>query len=287
MFNISLIETPLVKITDKIYAKLETYHPTGSVKDRMIAYIVEDAVFNGKIIPGYTHMVEATSGNTGIALASIAARLNCACTIVMPQNMSEQRKQMIRSFGAEVLETGDNDFKGSIKIVEDMLIANSAAGEGSMWCPHQFENPLNTICHYETTAVEIFNQAADLELMVDAFCHGAGTGGTMMGVKQYIDYNMLDIDVVLTVPAESASEHGIQGINDGADFLLNRDLMDEVILVRTEDAIKRMKVFSRETGVLVGISSGANLISAQMYVDTFNPEGIVITMLCDRGERYL
>jgi cysteine synthase A len=124
-------------------------------------------------------------------------------------------------------------------------------------------------------------------MLWDVFVHGAGTGGTMMGVKKYIDYHDLGVKCVLTMPYESAEEHGIQGINDGADFLLDRNLMDNVVRVHTSEAVERMQKFAKETGLLVGISSGANLVAAEAYVETFNPEGIVITMLCDRGERYL
>jgi cysteine synthase len=277
--------TPLIKLTNKIYAKLETYQPTGSVKDRMVNYIVDNAYKNCKIMPGLTKFVEATSGNTGISLAAQAAKLGCPCEIVMPKNMSEQRKDMMRAFGAVIVEVGDNDFTGAIEL-RDRIVAK-AKNDLEVWCPYQFENPLNIECHFKTTAEEICTQVADNELKWDAFVHGAGTGGTMMGVKKYIDYHELGVKCVLTTPAEGALEHGIQGINDGADFLLDRSLMDNVVRVETSEAIERMKRFAKETGLLVGISSGANIIAAETYVDTFNPNGIVITVLCDRGERYL
>ncbi len=277
--------TPLIQISEKIYAKLETYQPTGSVKDRMVSYLVEDAIKKGKIKPTHTKFIEATSGNTGISLAAHAARYACPCVIIMPGNMSEQRKQMMRSFGAHIIEVGDNDFKGAIEM-RDRLIARSKPGD-AVWCPYQFENPLNIECHFKTTAEEICDQVADLDLRWDAFVHGAGTGGTMMGIKKYIDHHDLGIKCVLTMPAESAAKHGIQGINDGADFLLDRSLMDNAVRVETSEALQRMKRFARETGLLVGISSGANLVAAEAFVQTFNPEGIIVTMLCDRGERYL
>ena len=276
--------TPLVRITDKIYAKLETYQPTGSVKDRMVSYLVKDALNNGQIMPGHTKFVEATSGNTGISLAAQAAKYGCPCVIVMPQNMSEQRKQMMRAFGAQIIEVGDNDFKGAIAIREDIVKASSRL---EVWCPYQFENPLNIECHFRTTADEICCQVTDMEELWHGFVHGAGTGGTMMGVKKYIDHHDLGVKCILTTPAESAAEHGIQGINDGADFLLDRSLMNNIVRVETSEAVNRMKRFARETGLLVGISSSANIIAAETYVQTFNPEGIIITMLCDRGERYL
>jgi len=197
--------------------------------------------------------------------------------------MSPQRKQMMTAFGAEIVEVGPNDFKGAIKLRDQMIASNPE----KIWCPFQFENPINIDCHYSVTAPEICEQVTDLNKRWDVFVHGAGTGGTMMGVKQYIDINDLGVACVLTTPAESAEEHGIQGINDGADFLLQRSLMDEIIEVKTEDAKCRMKRFAKETGLLVGISSGANIIAAETYLANYNTEGVVVTMLCDRGERYL
>lgn len=276
--------TPLIKITDKIYAKLETYQPTGSVKDRMVSYLVDDAYTTNQIIPGHTKFIEATSGNTGISLAAQAAKHGCDCEIIMPENMSEQRKKMMRAFGAKVTEVGPNDFKGAINL-RNKIMQNAKPHE--FWCPYQFENPLNVECHFKTTAEEICNQAADLKLLWGVFVHGAGTGGTMMGVKKYISTHDLDVNCVLTTPAESAEKHGIQGINDGADFLLDRKLMDDIVKVETSAAIKRMKNFAKETGLLVGISSGANLVAAEAYNETFKPDGVIITILCDRGERYI
>ena len=280
--------TPLIKISEKIYAKLETYQPTGSVKDRMVNYIVEDAIKKGTIIPGKTELIEATSGNTGIALASAAARLGCFCTIIMPKNMSEQRKTMMRAFGAHIVQVGDNEFQKAIEL-RDYRIVNvkRMSGENGIWSPKQFENQLNIQCHYSQTAPEILDQVVDMSLDWSDFIHGSGTGGTMMGVKKFIDTHDLSIKCVLTTPAESVSEHGIQGINDGADFLLDLRLIDRVMPVKTEEAICRMKSFARESGLLVGISSGANIVASERYVELCNPSGIVVTMLCDRGERYL
>ena len=277
--------TPFIKITEHIYAKLETYQPTGSVKDRMVSYLVENALENNKIMPGFTQLIEATSGNTGIALAAQAAKYSCTCVIIMPQNMSEQRKQMMRAFGALIVEVGDNDFQGAIALRDQMIAKAKKPLE--IWCPYQFENTLNIECHFKQTAPEIHQQVIKTGKRWDAFVHGSGTGGTMMGVKKYLDRHCGEVKCVLTIPAESAADHGIQGINDGADFLLERNLMNNIVRVETSEAIARMKRFARETGLLVGISSGANLVSAEAYVDMFRPDGIVVTMLCDRGERYL
>lgn len=273
--------TPLIKITERIYAKLETYQPTGSVKDRMVHYIVEDAVEKGKIIPGQTEIYEATSGNTGIALSAAAARLGCKCYIIMPKNMSIERRKMMKAFGAEIIFVEDNAFQEAIKIRDELVQKYNG------WSPYQFDNPLNIECHYLQTGPEIHKQVKELGLDWDAFLHGSGTGGTMMGMKQYIDDYVPAVKCVLTQPAEDNASHGIQGINDGADFLLDKDLIDEFIYVKTDDAIERMKKFAKETGLLVGISSGANILSAEKYIDMHDPEGVVVTMLCDRGERYL
>ena len=279
--------TPLLKISDKIYAKLETYQPTGSVKDRMVSYLVDNGLEDGSIIPGKTKFIEATSGNTGISLAAQAARLNCKCTIVMPKNMSKQRKQMMRAFGAHIIEVGDNDFSGAITLRDTLMKNDNSKLKNSTWCPRQFTNPLNIECHHKVTAKEIFYQLNEVKKNASAFVHGAGTGGTMMGIKQYIDEHKLATKCVLTTPAEASDKHGIQGINDGADFLLDKSLMDHVVSVKTVDAVLRMKRFALETGLLVGISSGANIIAAEIYAQNFKPDGIIITMLCDRGERYL
>lgn len=277
--------TPLISIDDegRIWAKLETHNRTGSVKDRMIEYICDRALAEDKIIPGTTTLIEATSGNTGIALASYAASINCQCKIVMPCNMSQQRKDMMKAYGAEIIEVGPNEFQKAIKLRDDRLNEN----DSDYFSPLQFSNPLNVECHYTTTAPEIYNNIKEAHLNWHAFVHGAGTGGTMMGIKQYIDNKGLKVKCVLTQPAEDNATHGIQGINDGADFLLDRKLMDETISIKTEDAILRMKRFWKESGILIGISSGANILAAEKYVEKHDPSGIVITVLCDRGERYL
>ena len=277
--------TPFISIDDdgRIWAKLETHNRTGSVKDRMIDYICDLAVANGRIEPGFTKIVEATSGNTGIALASYAAMMNCPCEIIMPCNMSAERKQMMTAFGAKIIETGQNEFMKAIEIRDQKL--NNETGYFS---PMQFSNPLNVECHRTTTAPEIHRNILDnWPMRWNAFVHGSGTGGTMMGVKQYIDLHKLDVKCVLTHPAEDNASHGIQGINDGADFLLDKNKMDEFIYVKTEDAIARMKRFWAENGILVGISSGANILAAEKYVQKHDPTGVVVTILCDRGERYL
>lgn len=272
-------KTPLVKISSHVYAKLETYNPAGSVKDRMISYIVDRERLFGRIKED-TILCEATSGNTGIALAMMAAHYGLECLIFMPRNMSEERRQMMKIYGAKIIDAPDNDFIGAIAMRDQFLLANPKA-----WSPKQFSNNYNIICHQTITAPEIHKQVIDTRYQWSAFVHGSGTGGTIEGVRRYIEANNLRTKVCLTRPAEK--EHGIQGIGDGKDFLFNPDNAHRILDVKTEDAICRAKSFAKETGILVGISSGANLLAAERLVDAIKPSGIVITMLCDRGERYM
>ncbi len=271
--------TPLIKITDKIYAKLETYNPTGSVKDRMVNYVVSKAIKDGELTPGKI-LCEATSGNTGIALSALAASLGFTCVIFMPSNMSEERKQMMRVFGANIIEAPADDFDEAIRMRDAYVAHHSDA-----WSPMQFSNLTNVECHKEITALEILGQVNKLGLKWSAFVHGSGTGGTIEGIRQFCVENLPRTRVVMTVPAESP--HGIQGIGDGRDFLANPDDMDDVIAIKTEDAIHRAKKFAKDTGLLVGISSGANILAAEEYLDKQDFDGVIVTMLCDRGERYM
>tara|TARA_R110002153_G_scaffold119238_4_gene264256 strand:+ start:2871 stop:3713 length:843 start_codon:yes stop_codon:yes gene_type:complete len=278
------IITPLVQIDDagRIWGKLEAFSRTGSIKDRIVDYICDKAALDGKLSSDST-IIEASSGNTGIALASYAAILRCRCIIIMPRNMSQQRKDMMKAFGAEIIETGDNEFKEAIEM-RDALVSKNG-----WFSPNQFSNRLNTACHYEETAPEIYQQLADIHpYKWGVFLHGAGTGGTMMGVKKFIDDECLDIKCVLVCPEEDAKDHGIQGINDGANFLLDKTMMSDIISISTVDAINRMKRFWRENGILVGISSGANILASERYLEKMkNPDLAIITILADRGERYL
>jgi len=274
MFNSLCGNTPLINIKDNIWAKLETYNPTGSVKDRMIAYVVNKAMKKGQINKE-TILCEATSGNTGIALSAMAASLGLKCKIFMPINMSDERKQMMSAYGAELVFSEPSDFFEAIQMRDDFLLANENA-----WSPNQFHNPDNIECHYSITAPEIYHQVSSWS----AFVHGSGTGGTMMGVRNYIDDAGLSTKTFLVVPAEE--KHGIQGINDGADFLVDRHRMDDIVVISTEAAINRAKQFNKETGILVGISSGANILAAEKVSNTIK-DGQIVTMLCDRGERYM
>ena len=277
-------KTPLIRISDKIYAKLETYNPTGSVKDRMVFYVVKRAFDLGQINKD-TILCEATSGNTGIALSSVAASLGLKCVIFMPSDMSEERRQMMRVYGSEIIDAPASDFESAIKMRDDFLLENK-----NSWSPNQFHNPVNIECHKTITAREISGQVESLGKKWEAFIHGSGTGGTIEGVRQYLEAdkygeNLGQTKICMVVPEESP--HGIQGIGDGKDFLANPEDMDSVIVIKTADAIERAKSFAQSTGILVGISSGANLLAAEKWVSKNYVSGIVVTMLCDRGERYM
>jgi len=275
--------TPLIQISEKIYAKLETYNPTGSVKDRMVYYVVKKAQHYGEINSS-TIFCEATSGNTGIALSSIAASLGLPCHIFMPSDMSEERRQMMSVYGAKIIDAPPSDFSAAIEMRDEFLRKNPLA-----WSPMQFSNLDNIECHRTITAREISSQLEQIGKKWGAFIHGSGTGGTIEGVRQYVERNIYgevkSTQVCMVVPAESP--HGIQGIGDGKDFLANPNDMDSVIVIKTKDAIERAKDFASETGILVGISSGANILASEIWVEENSPQHPVVTMLCDRGERYM
>jgi cysteine synthase A len=276
--------TPLIKIGDRLYAKFETYNPSGSIKDRIAYYILSNAERDGQLKKGDT-IVEATSGNTGIAVAMFGASKGYAVKIVMPCNMSEERKQMMRMFGATIIEVAPGDFDGAI------ATRNRMCQEPNTFNFNQFHNPENVACHYETTGVEILEQTKGLP--VSAFLDGTGTGGTLMGVSARLKERYPKIKTLAIEPEESPvmsggqpGLHGIQGIGDGSKFLVDLDKVDEVLLVSTEDAKARARQLIKN-GLLVGISSGANVLASERWIEENNPDGIVVTILCDRGERYL
>ena len=194
--------------------------------------------------------------------------------------MSEERKKMFEYYGAELIEAPEGDFDEAIRMRDEFLSQNIHA-----WSPMQFSNSDNIECHQRTTAPEIHRQVNRLRKPWQAFIHGSGTGGTIEGVRRYIEENKLVTKVYMTIPAESP--HGIQGIGDGRDFLANPDDMQGIFEVKTEDAIERAKSFAKETGLLVGISSGANLLASEKFLQQNKVDGAVVTVLCDRGERYM
>ena len=278
--------TPFIRLSNKIYAKLESVNPGGSIKDRPVKWILDDAEHNNLIKPGDT-IVEATSGNTGIALAMIAAERGYKVKIVMPNDMSEERKVLLKMFGAELIEVDEGDFDGAI-LLKDEIVKSKG-----FFTLNQFTNPLNIECHYKTTFKELLNHSLTIGKYISAFITGTGTGGTIMGIQKGFSEFDARVKMIAVEPAESAvmsggekGPHGIQGIGDGSKFLVDLDKIDGIIPISTEDAKNRCKQLALDDGLLVGISSGANILAAEQWVEKNNPDGIVFTILCDRGERY-
>lgn len=278
-------QTPLIKISERIFAKFEGQNPSGSIKDRMASYIINDAEKNNLIKKGDT-IIEATSGNSGIAFAFLAAERGYKCIIVMPSNMSEERKQMLRLYGAKLIEVPDGKFDDAIALRDKM------ANENGYFNPNQFHNPLNIEAHEKGTAVEILHQHTG---RIAAFVDGTGTGGTLMGTSRVLKmYNYL-MKVVAVEPAESPvmsggqpGLHGIQGIGDGSKFMVNLKEVDDIMIISTEEAKERARRLAKEQGLFVGISSGANILASERLLEKYpEMDGNIITILCDRGERYL
>jgi cysteine synthase A len=272
----------MLQLGHRLWAKAEFCQKTGSVKDRFVFVAVSTAIEDGSISTGMT-LVEATSGNTGISLAAAGAAIGAPVEIIMPCNMSRERKDMMRRFGANVIEVGASDFHGAIKLRNEMIDSDSR-----YWSPMQFESRLNIEVHQKVTAPEIYRDMKEIGMADWDFVSGAGTGGTLMGIYNWMQNRSeigTDHRIVQVSPTEPANEHGIQGINDGADFLLQPELMHEVIEVRTHQAIRAAQQFAKSHGFLVGVSTGANLVAARRYISA-NPKRNVVTLLCDRGERY-
>jgi cysteine synthase A len=278
-------QTPLIKISERIFAKFEGQNPSGSIKDRMASYIINNAEENNLIKKGDT-IIEATSGNSGIAFAFLAAERGYKCIIIMPANMSEERKQVLRLYGAELIEVPDGKFDDAIALRDKM------AEENGYFNPNQFHNPLNIQAHYEGTGVEILHQHTE---KIASFVDGTGTGGTLMGISRLLKMYHPWMKVVAVEPSESPvmsggqpGIHGIQGIGDGSKFLVNLKEVDDIIIISTEEAKERARRLAKEQGLFVGISSGANILASEILLEKYpDMEGNIITILCDRGERYL
>lgn len=289
--------TPLLKANNfikanglkaNIYAKLEYFNPAGSVKDRIAKAMIEQAEKDGKLKPGAT-IIEPTSGNTGIGLASVAAARGYKAILTMPETMSVERRNLLKAYGAKIVLTdGSKGMKGAIAKAEEL-----AKGIPNSFIPEQFNNPANPAAHEATTGPEIYN---DLDGKVDAFIAGVGTGGTLTGVGHYLKKQNKDIRVVAVEPETSpvlskgqAGLHKIQGI--GAGFVpetLDTKVYDEVIAVANDDAFKYGRQFSHVEGVLIGISSGAALSVAIELAKRPEFEGKnIVALLPDTGDRYL
>ena len=286
--------TPLVRLNRlgsprgaELLAKLESLNPAGSVKDRIAVAMVEAAERDGRLRPGAT-LVEPTSGNTGIGLAMVAAARGYRLILTMPDDMSEERRKLLARFGAElVLTPAIEGMTGAVFAANQLL-----ADHPDYFMPQQFENPANPQVHRETTAREIL-EATGGEL--DAFVVGVGTGGTVTGVGEVLKAHRPDILVVAVEPAASpvlqggrARPHGIQGI--GASFVpqvLNRAVLDRIVAVSDEDASATALRLTREEGLLVGVSAGANVYAALQVAEELGRGRRVVTVLPDTGERYL
>ena len=270
----------------RILAKLESFNPSGSIKDVMAFYMTCRAESKGLLKKG-SKIIEVTTGNTGISFAMISALKGYEFTAVMPENMSVERRKMMEAFGARIVLTpAEEDINGAIRKYEELVKANPDA-----WLPDQFGNPDNVAAHYEITGRNILEQVKD---KIDVFVAGAGTGGTLMGVAKALREVNPKVRIAAVEPYESAvmsgnkpGRHEIQGIGEGfIPPLVCMDKIDEAVAVKGQDAMQMMKRLTREEGLLVGISSGANVIAA-LRVAEKAAGATIVTVLPDRGERYL
>lgn len=279
--------TPLLRLGNgNIYAKLEYFNPLHSVKDRAALYMIEGAEKRGELKPGGT-VVEATSGNTGIGLTYIALQKGYKAVLVMPENMSDERKKLLRHLGAEVVLTPKEEGMAGAHAKADEI-----ARERGAFVPDQFSNPDNALAHEETTAKEIIADLNGIE--PDYLVLTFGSGGTLSGLGRALKRVYPALKVVAVEPEESpllsrgyAGAHGIQGI--GANFLpalLDKDVIDETVCVKSADAIARATRAAKEYGTLIGISSGAALVASEL-VSARDPAAVVVTLFPDTGERYL
>ncbi|HHT24278.1 MAG TPA: cysteine synthase A [Clostridiaceae bacterium] len=289
--NYNLLNTignsPLIDLNrlgfDRIYVKLEKTNPAGSIKDRPAYYMLKSAIDSGDLKPGMT-VIEPTSGNMGIALAMLGSQLGLKVILVMPDTMSVERRNLIKAYGAELLLTpGAEGMAGAEKKAAELVAAKG------YFMPNQFNNPNNPLAHEKTTGIEIINALPDIA----GFVAGIGTGGTITGVGKALKKHNTDIKIWAMEPAESpliteghSGSHNIQGI--GANFIpqnLDLSLIDKTITVTGDEAIAMSKKLSREAGLLVGISSGANVCAALKMAEQIT--GKIVTVLPDTAERYL
>lgn len=281
--------TPMIKLNNignsNIYVKLEKYNPAGSIKDRAVYYMVENLEKNGLLKKGDV-LVEATSGNTGIALSMIGSLKGYKVIIVMPETMSVERRTLMKAYGAKLILTdGSLGMKGSIEKMNKLLSENT-----NYISLKQFENEYNPLAHYETTGVEIYNQVKD----IDIFVCGVGTGGTISGVGKYLKEQNPNIKVVAVEPEGSPvisknkkGSHKIQGI--GAGFIpknYNKNVVDEVMTITDEESYKGVRIMAQKEGILVGISSGANIYAALKLCEMY-PDKKIVTVAPDGIDKYM
>ncbi|MDF2193221.1 cysteine synthase family protein [Paraflavitalea sp. CAU 1676] len=274
-----------------IYVKCEHYNLTGSIKDRMALYILAEAYNKGSIDPK-DMIVEATSGNTGIAFAAIGKALGHSVRIIMPDWLSKERIDIIRSLGAdiELISKAQGGFLGSIRRSEELH------AQGGVFLPRQFENGSNALAHANTTAKEIWHQLAAQGLQPDAFVAGVGTGGTVMGVGEYLKHKQPAVRIHPLEPAESPTlttgykvgSHRIQGISDEfIPAIVKLEQLDEVVQSHDGDAIVMAQKLAQQLGLAVGISSGANVIGAMRIKEQLGADAVVVTILPDSNKKYL
>ena len=282
--------TPLLSLEEttgiKLYAKAEFLNPGGSIKDRIALNMLEEAEKCGKLKPGMT-IIEPTSGNTGIGLALCGVRKGYRVIIVMPENMSEERKKIIHALGAElVLTPPELSIGGSVAKAEEI-----ASSSDEYFVPQQFENPANPDTHYKTTAREIVEQ---LGKKIDILVSGIGSGGTLQGIARYLLEQNPDCKIVAVEPknvsallGDEPGLHQIQGIGDGfIPAVLDTKIITDIVEVSDDDAIQTARDLARVQGLLVGTSSGANVWAAKQMAEKYGKDKVIVTVLADRAERY-
>ncbi|MBR0146933.1 MAG: cysteine synthase A [Eubacterium sp.] len=282
--------TPLISLEEstgyRIFAKAEFLNPGGSIKDRIAKSMIEAAERDGKLRPGMT-IIEPTSGNTGIGLALCGVRKGYRVIIVMPENMSEERKKIIKALGAElVLTPQELSVDGAVQEAERL-----AATSDEYFVPQQFQNPANPEIHYRTTAVELSEQLGE---KIDIYVSGIGSGGTLQGVAKYLLEKNPDTRIVAVEPknvsallGDEPGLHQIQGIGDGfIPDILDTSIITDIVEVTDEDAIQTARNLARIQGLLVGTSAGANVWTAMQMAKKYGKDKVVATVLPDRAERY-